>query len=51
MIAEIEAGRDAIVNEVTPQHPHADKIKALAEGHFGGVDDLIWEADKYPSSR
>jgi len=20
-------------------------------GHRGGVDDLIWEADKYPSSR
>jgi transposase len=28
---EIEAERDAIVNEVAPQHPYADKIKALAE--------------------
>jgi transposase len=31
MIAEIEAERDAIVNEAAPQHPRADKIKALAE--------------------
>jgi len=30
MIAEIEAERDAIVTEVAPSHPNADKIKALA---------------------
>jgi transposase len=31
MIAEIEAERDVIVNKVAPQHPSADKIKALAK--------------------
>jgi transposase len=31
MIADVEAERDAIVKEAAPQHPNADKIKALAE--------------------
>ena len=31
MIADVEAERDAIVKETAPQHPNADKIKALAE--------------------
>jgi transposase len=31
MIADIEAERDAIVEEAAPRHPHADKAKALFE--------------------
>jgi transposase len=31
MIADVEAERDAIVKEATPQHPNADKIKLLTE--------------------
>jgi transposase len=30
MIADVEAERDATVKEAAPQHPNADKIKALA---------------------
>jgi transposase len=30
MIAEVEAERNAIVEEAAPQHPNADKIKVLA---------------------
>jgi hypothetical protein len=28
-----------------------DRSLMTLSGHHGGVDDLIWEANKYPSSR
>jgi hypothetical protein len=50
----------SITNRPIREQTQVDIISYFADGlatnfalrgHRGGVDDLIWEADKYPSSR